>query len=1409
MILPEDPDMKQPLVMGDPYGNALTPKLAQTKRNVDFDAERKVAMEKWGDKYIPYANSAVAHAPDPWYTKMSQATGVSNMMTQPMWFSPLHTPQNWQIASKRREIYQWSFISNKYPCYLINYGDFSLNDINDVYTKWNNEFISRKQMYIQDSLGNKSIPDFCTKRHVKKKANRLKILGVPHVLEVTHDHDCIAIKREDVKCKYHKTRNCIIGEYCSTCNRNNCFDYKEKKYHISKVKARDVQKGDYFLVPFSIEIKNSIITTEEQAHFAGHLASDGCISEKQVDIPIFMHEDEQEYGLACIDKTCNTFSANCGISQSKKVITARSGNKKLWEFAKRIVKGKYENKTFTDEVMLLDPKLQMHVLGAYIQSDGTFNKINKQIEITTYSKNLANQLLMLCYRNSILASCSKQPISSSNKIFRTNNTHRYIIIIPKTYVYRLQDYIPGKIPQDIYKPVQVLDKSSSKSPSFRDSQGNTISRRRNRFFWKNYVITPVVSNTSFDYEGWVYDIRLPPTHTVTANGVAIHQCRFFYENEPKVAAAIDFYCFTPETQVLLPDGTQKSISSIKVGEKVRSHTGKINTVKNKFVRRTKSEDILKITYSGVAAKLKVTPGHKLLTKKDGKIKYVQAYELKIGDCLLTPCDVDDSKDNYISRSIIQIEQDSYSGDLYDLEIENDHSYVVNKISCSNSRFPMNGFRLECPSHKILKFFEHHVVKRLNLNEKFKEISSEYFMLGDVFIHMDIDCATCFPKNTMITTSEGHKSIESICVGDKVLTFDNSYNKVIATMSRQYDGNMIKIKLSYLPDIICTSNHEIFAVRGKYYKNKRRTIDKLKTDFEDIKKIPASDLELGDYVVIPIKDNNNIYDTITFDQSEYYLKNKSSRIKIELKINESLTNWLGWYVGEGSTDSNRTINLSLNGFDEQDIGQKLIEEAYDLFGVKLTKQKHYKSNVLQISGYNRALSAWLDDTCGHGAANKKVPFFIFHADKNIQMSFVNALQQADGHTRKTRNERSITTISRTLSYDLIRLLHNLGISAWVTQTPERTDERGIHHKEAYCVGWTPNKTKEGRGSIRTDKYQFYRIKEIKQYKDSTTVFNFTVEKNHNYVANGIYVANCHGSAIDPETGEMCNHPDGSYKRMIILNPDWVEVQQSVLSDEPAIVMIPDEELKRIVFYKQPKVVYDRIPDKIKELVLMNKPIPLSNRTVSHIKHMPVPYGTYGSSLIRRLFTTLAYKTKIMTANWIVAERLILPVRVVKIGSDNRPATSVDIADVQQQLAQTANDPNMTIITHHNFEYEWYGASGKILQVTQEMEYVGKELLDGFMLNQSLLNGEMCYSYDTEVLTDDGFKKYDEVKEEDSILTYSLSTKRLSYEKPERLHVYDFDGNLIHFSGEQIDVLVTPNHRMLVRDRLPDTWKVVFA
>jgi len=216
--------------------------------------------------------------------------------------------------------------------------------------------------------------------------------------------------------------------------------------------------------------------------------------------------------------------------------------------------------------------------------------------------------------------------------------------------------------------------------------------------------------------------------------------------------------------------------------------------------------------------------------------------------------------------------------------------------------------------------------------------------------------------------------------------------------------------------------------------------------------------------------------------------------------------------------------------------------------------------------------------------------------------------------------------------------------------------------------------------------------------------------------------CGGRTILPD-GMICNHPGGTFKRLMILNPDFVEVQNTQLADHPTIAMLPDDDLRRVVQQKKPKDVYDKISPQVRDLVAAGQAIPLSPRCVSHLRHKGSPYGTYGESLLRRLFMTIAYKTKLMTANWIVAERHILPIRIVKVGTAERPANEIDIADVQAQLAAVATDPNLTIVTHHAFEMTWEGATGKIHDISNQLEYVGKEMLDGLMLNQTLLNGEM--------------------------------------------------------------------------------------
>jgi len=212
--------------------------------------------------------------------------------------------------------------------------------------------------------------------------------------------------------------------------------------------------------------------------------------------------------------------------------------------------------------------------------------------------------------------------------------------------------------------------------------------------------------------------------------------------------------------------------------------------------------------------------------------------------------------------------------------------------------------------------------------------------------------------------------------------------------------------------------------------------------------------------------------------------------------------------------------------------------------------------------------------------------------------------------------------------------------------------------------------------------------------------------------------CGGSGRSGD--EVCEHSGGTVRRIVILNPDYVEVYTSPLNPEPVIALKPDEELINMVQRRTPG--YDLLTPTVRQLIASGQPIRLDNRSVSHLKYGEGGYTRYGVGMVRRLFPILSYKTKLMVAQWIVAERLIVPIKIVKVGSDERPAGPADIAAVQEQLAQTANDPNLTIVTHHAFELDWYGAAGKVLTLSNEFELINQEILDGMMINNALLNGE---------------------------------------------------------------------------------------
>jgi len=85
---------------------------------------------------------------------------------------------------------------------------------------------------------------------------------------------------------------------------------------------------------------------------------------------------------------------------------------------------------------------------------------------------------------------------------------------------------------------------------------------------------------------------------------------------------------------------------------------------------------------------------------------------------------------------------------------------------------------------------------------------------------------------------------------------------------------------------------------------------------------------------------------------------------------------------------------------------------------------------------------------------------------------------------------------------------------------------------------------------------------------------------------------------------------------------------------------------------------------------------------------------------------------------------------------------------------------------------------------------------------------CYSADTETLTENGWKHVDDIADGERIAAYDLLTDSIVYVIPTSRHVHEVDEEMVHFVNRQVDILVTADHRMLVRPNTEQdgAWEV---
>ncbi len=392
------------------------------------------------------------------------------------------------------------------------------------------------------------------------------------------------------------------------------------------------------------------------------------------------------------------------------------------------------------------------------------------------------------------------------------------------------------------------------------------------------------------------------------------------------------------------------------------------------------------------------------------------------------------------------------------------------------------------------------------NEAYDSLhTTELGNLGDVskvdeksFPHCDFLTYSfpCFTEKTLVLTDTGYKKINHINMGDKVITHNNSYKKVLNKFD-QGKKEIWEVVSSSVDKIETTENHKFYIKT------------KIKNGFSDPYWKDCYQLTNDDYLGIAINQNNIIpeWKGIQFNWKD----GRKTRYKNELsKFMNNKDFWwiIGRYIGDGWIRSQGGIIICCSLTNELlDITSKLdnINIKYNISKERTTykihiARKEFSEFVLQF---------------GRGAHNKRLTNTIIDLPVNLLKSFIEGYHSADGNIYKNSNRYRISSVSKELIYGVAQCIakaYTIPYSIYKSKRPEKyiIEGRVINQRSVYIVVY--DFTKNKKNSFYESGYIWSPVKSVKNTKKFENVWDIEVEEDHSFTANGCIVHNCQDISI---------------------------------------------------------------------------------------------------------------------------------------------------------------------------------------------------------------------------------------------------------------------------------------------------------
>lgn len=391
---------------------------------------------------------------------------------------------------------------------------------------------------------------------------------------------------------------------------------------------------------------------------------------------------------------------------------------------------------------------------------------------------------------------------------------------------------------------------------------------------------------------------------------------------------------------------------------------------------------------------------------------------------------------------------------------------------------------------------------------------------------------CFTGDTLVLTNNGYKEIRSLNDNDKVLTIDNSYQKV-EKLINQGMKNTYTIKTMCSNKIKTTLNHK-FWVRKKYFKNGKRYFEK--PEWKTIEELMSLDEHNNPnyknyYVGSPINQNSIIP---KWNGIEIFINQFTKSHLNNLDLNdENLWYIVGRYLGDGWLIKNRKgkFRNNINGF-------KICCAKNELEELKSKINKNYNYHInedkstYKLIFSNTEFANFLAQF-GEYAYGKYLPGFVFDLPINLLKSMLNGYFDADGNFNINNNKYRATSVSKLLIFGLsqcIQKVYHQPISIYYSKRKEKykIENRIVNQKDSYEINFINSNTSK-RHAFFEDNTIWYPIQYIENNNIKEEVFDITVSHNHSFTANNCIVHNCQDfSSSGKKAGAVWTCKDCGYE-----------------------------------------------------------------------------------------------------------------------------------------------------------------------------------------------------------------------------------------------------------------------------------------